>query len=462
MYVTKIGVSNIRGFTGPRSVDLTLPEGGGWIVMAGRNGSGKTTLLKALAVALAGPSVARTLVADFSGWVTQGEREGWAQAFIDRDPSRDVLRGRGRAPDGPQVLGLTWTLPPSSEPEPGLGRPARPDLAAYQPPKYGWPGAVRGPWSENPQGWFCAAYGPFRRLVGGSGEAQRLMLTPGPAGRMASLFHEDVSLAEGVSWLINLHLRNLERRQGAEELLEVVKDLLSDGLLPGAYRVVRVDSEGLWVARTDDEGHTAPSSARSRPFPLREMSDGYRTVAALVLDIVRQIQTAYGTLDAHITDDGRPEIRMPGVVIIDEIDAHLHVTWQRGIGDWLRNHFPNVQFIVSSHSPYICQAADEGGLIRLPGPDEDRPPQVVDEDLYHRVVFGSGDDAAISELFGLETPYSSRAEEHRRRFIRLERKLYDGEATDEEVAEYHELDDLLTSSMEARVTEVAARWGRGE
>ncbi|MGW7695613.1 AAA family ATPase [Streptomyces asiaticus] len=461
MYVTKIGLSNIRGFTGPRAVDLTLPESGGWIVMAGRNGSGKTTLLKALAVALGGPSVARTLVPDFTGWVSQGEREGWAQAFIARDPSRDVLRGRGRAPDGPQVLGLTWTLPPSLAPDPTLSHPVRPDLAAYQPP-YGWPGAERGPWSENPQGWFCAAYGPFRRLMGGAGEAQRLMLSPGPAGRMASLFHEDVSLAEGVSWLVNLHLRKLEGRQGAEELLEVVTNLLSDGLLPERHRVVRVDSEGLWVARTDGERPTPSSSAQSRPFPLREMSDGYRTVAALVLDIVRQIQTAYGTLDARVTDDGRPQIRMPGVVIIDEIDAHLHVTWQRRIGDWLRDHFPNIQFIVSSHSPYICQAADAGGLIRLPGPDEDRPPEAVDEDLYHRVVFGSGDDAAISELFGLETPYSSRAEKHRRRFVWLERKLYDGEASDEEVAEYHELDDLLTSSVEARVTEVAARLGRGE
>ncbi|MET8182745.1 AAA family ATPase [Streptomyces sp. NPDC005336] len=72
MYVTKIGLSNIRGFTGPRTVNLALPEGGGWIVMAGRSGSGKTTLLKALAVALGGPSVARTLVSDFSGWVSQG------------------------------------------------------------------------------------------------------------------------------------------------------------------------------------------------------------------------------------------------------------------------------------------------------------------------------------------------------------------------------------------------------
>ncbi|MET7766539.1 AAA family ATPase [Streptomyces sp. NPDC005393] len=137
MHVTKVGLSNIRGFTGPRTVNLTLPDGGGWIVMAGRNGSGKTTLLKALAVALGGPSVARTLVSDFSGWVSQGEREGWAQAYITRDPSLDVLRGRGRAPDGPQVLGLTWTCDPDPADSGVGGAHAGADAMQYEGPRVG-------------------------------------------------------------------------------------------------------------------------------------------------------------------------------------------------------------------------------------------------------------------------------------------------------------------------------------
>ena len=50
----------------------------------------------------------------------------------------------------------------------------------------------------------------------------------------------------------------------------------------------------------------------------------------------------------------------PGVVLIDEVDAHLHPTWQRRIGLWFREHFPKLQFIVSTHSPLICQAATVG------------------------------------------------------------------------------------------------------
>ncbi|MFJ9636568.1 AAA family ATPase [Streptomyces sp. NPDC101178] len=452
MYVTEFGLSSVRGFHGARAVDtLVLPQpgdGGSWTVVAGRNGSGKSTFLRALALALAGPRVARTLTQNFSGWITTGETAAWCQAAVSPDYAVDQLTGRGRGPDGRMMLGLDWTLPNADDLQRNaFGGAVQPSLSQYDGIKYRSPSAERGPWSDNPQGWFCAAYGPFRRLMGGSGEAQRLMLSPGPAGRMASLFHEDASLAEGVSWLKELRLRSLEGSEEATQLLDTVKELLSDGLLPNKYRALRVSSEGLWVA---------PADAPDRAYPLREMSDGFRTVVALVLDIVRQLQTAYGTLDSGTNSTGRPIVRMPGVVIIDEVDAHLHVTWQRAIGDWLKCHFPRIQFIVTSHSPYICQAADPGGLIRLPGPEEQRAPEVVAPDLYQRIVYGSGEDAVLSELFGLETPYSEHADNLRKRLVHLEEKVFDEEANADEVAEYKDLAAKLSSSRTARIYEMAA------
>ncbi|MDH6116599.1 AAA family ATPase [Kitasatospora sp. GAS204B] len=438
MYVTRLGISGIRGFTPAREVrQLELPQAG-WTVLAGRNGAGKTTLLRALALALGGPSVARSLVSDFSGWLTAGERAGWVQAFVRPDWSVDRLAGSGKAPKYDLKLGLQWTRP--------AGGP-RPELEAF-----GSASPERGPWAENPRGWFFAGYGPFRRLLGGAGESQRLMLSAGPVGRLATLFHEEASLAEGVSWLIDQHVRRLEGRPGAQQALDVVSALLSDGLLPDGFAVSRVDSDGLWVHRTGD----GDLNVGGPDFPLRELSDGYRTVAALVLDLVRQFQNCYGSLP----QDEHGAITLPGIVLIDEVDAHLHVSWQQRIGPWLKAHFPRVQFIVSTHSPYICQAADPGGLIRIAGLDEDAPPQPVSEELYRRIVYGSGDDAVLSELFGLESPYSARAEDARRRIGDLEGKVLAGDSTDEELAEYQELTDRLMSSLTARVDEVAARLGR--
>jgi hypothetical protein len=82
---------------------------------------------------------------------------------------------------------------------------------------------------------------------------------------------------------------------------------------------------------------------------------------------------------------------------------------------------------------------------------------VVDEELYHRVVYGSGDDAVLTELFGLDSPYSARAEALRREVIGLEERVLAGEADDAEVERYRRLSGLLSSSLSARVDEVAAR-----
>ncbi len=452
MYVSRISVQDIKSFHGPRKVDLTLtrPDGShaGWTVLAGRNGSGKTTLLRAMAFALSGPVVARSLVPGFDNWVSQGASEGRVEVEITRDTSYDRF-SQGRPPAGAVRAGLRWTTPhdTSTGGRTSGRRGAQPALDEIRYTKAQNSVARRGPWADNPAGWFCAAYGPFRRMAGGSGEVQRLMLASGPVARQASLFHEDASLAEGVAWLIEQHLRALEDRPGAAELKRTALAILQDGLLPDGYRIVDVDSEGLWVERDDHR------------FPLREMSDGFRTVAALVVDILKQMHDTLGLTVWDVKGNALFNVT-PGVVIIDEIDAHLHVSWQRRIGPWLTAHFPRIQFIVTTHSPYICQAADPGGLIRLPGVDEAQPPEVVDQDLYERVVYGSGDDAVLSDLFGLDTPYSERAELIRAEFVELEERIYDGGSSPELLARYQELKSLLTSSPTARLDEMTAHLQR--
>ncbi|NUV69524.1 ATP-binding protein [Streptomyces sp. CAI-121] len=452
MYVSRVYVENIKSFHGSRVVDLTLtrPDGthAGWTVLAGRNGSGKTTLLRALALALSGPVAARGLVQGFENWMSRGAVESSAQAKIVRDAAFDKFSASGRTQTN-FWAGLRWTAPTEGASSRKSAQPALEGIRQNPNAKSATP-AQRGPWADNPVGWFCAAYGPFRRMAGGSGEVQRLMLASGPVARQASLFHEDASLAEGVAWLIEQHLRALEGREGAAALKRAALSVLGHGLLPDGYRVEDVDSEGLWVTR---DGHR---------YPLREMSDGFRTVAALVVDLLKQIHDAFGD-EAFSGDDGEggPSLlHVPGVVIIDEIDAHLHVSWQRRIGPWLTEHFPNIQFIVTTHSPYICQAADPGGLIRLPGVEEDAAPEVVPEDLYERVVYGSGDDAVLSDLFGLDTPYSEQAERRRAEFVALESRVYEGDTSPETVERYKKLKELLTSSPAARVHEMSAQLHR--
>ncbi|GIE33878.1 ATP-binding protein [Actinoplanes italicus] len=444
VYIKEIRLEDVRGFRGARrvSLDLTRPDGtlAGWTVVAGRNGSGKTSLLRAMALAVAGPAVARGLVDDFGTWVSAGADFGLSSVWLTPDPEADGFLGDDLPAADIFRIGLGWRLlRPTS--------PNRTELRPLLRPVYFGDGVDRlaeaGPWSENPAGWFCAAYGPFRRLAGGSGEAHRLMLNTGPAGRMTSLFHEDASLAEGVTWLIEQHLRALEGRPGAAELKQAALAVLGDGLLPDGFRIHDVDSDGLWVR----DGN--------RRFPLREMSDGYRTVAALVVDLLKQLHRTYGRLAVE-ERDGTTTVTDPGVVLIDEVDAHLHVFWQKRIGVWLKRHFPRIQFIVTTHSPYVCQAADEQGLIRLPAPGEDEPPTVVDQARYERIVYGSGDDAVVSDLFGLDTPYSEEAVRLRRELVSLETDVLAGRAGADAVRRYEQLRHRLSSSPATRAVELAA------
>ncbi len=86
-----------------------------------------------------------------------------------------------------------------------------------------------------------------------------------------------------------------------------------------------------------------------KPFKLSQLSDGERGVIALVFDIARRLSQA----NPLISD---PLMEGNGVVLIDELDLHLHPRWQRNIIENLSKTFPNVQFIATTHSPQIIPA----------------------------------------------------------------------------------------------------------
>ena len=90
---------------------------------------------------------------------------------------------------------------------------------------------------------------------------------------------------------------------------------------------------------------------------LDQLSDGERSLLAIVADLIRRLSLA------------NPEISDPllgaGVVLVDEIELHLHPTWQRNVIEKLRTTFPNIQFIATTHSPFVIQSLRAGELINL-------------------------------------------------------------------------------------------------
>lgn len=426
MYITELHIQDLKCYAGEQRLSLARPDGSyaGWTVFAGRNGAGKTTLLKAIALACAGPLAGYALEGTFPRWVREGQTEARFATKLAHD-FRDQFQKSGKTAQTPFWTGLRWSKTEGSTDK--LDR----WLELAVPNRRKTPD--RGPWADAPQGWFITAYGPYRHLGPTTAEVERLSKKKVHA-RLVNLFNEAATLSEAVDWLRLVHLRALEGRDGAALLRDDVLTLLNDGLLPDGSRADRIDSDGLWVER---DGVT---------LPLEHVSDGYRTTTALVIDLVRHLHETYGELSLTVAG-GEVRCDLPGVVLIDEIDAHLHVAWQQRIGFWLKTRFPRIQFLVTTHSPFICQAASAGGIVRLPAPGETGGIRHVDEHLFTAITTGGADEAVISELFGLEHAHSDVAEEARSELATLERRILTGDASEAEEERYRALRGLLPDTM---------------
>lgn len=402
MYIDNIKLHNIRGFQN-LEFNFKRPNDtyAGWTVFTGDNGSGKSTLLKAIAIGLVGKDIARSLQPSFHRWIGNGATEGSIQLNIMRTKGDDKTNG-GKSPSAPFPSKIIMT---------NGGRETV--LQAVTPPgkKNNYTTSNRTIWSNNANGWFSCGYGPFRRIFGASSEAMQQMITPTTA-RFATMFQEAASLSEADRWLRDLNHKKLENRQAEREQLDVLLAILKDELMPNQIIIDRVDSDGLWLK--DRKGVNLAWS---------EMSDGYRAALALLIDILRHLINIYGIDDLTQKDaNGHIVIKRSGVVLIDEIDAHLHPEWQREIGFWLKRHFPQIQFLVTTHSPIICQAADLNGLFVLPEPGSDIKPYALPQQEYETVIASRPDTILRTSAFGLQNTRSPLAVANRIKFAKLEAK----------------------------------------
>lgn len=401
MYIKKIILKDVRGFKN-LEFDLQRRDGSyaGWTVFTGDNGSGKSTLLKAIAVALTGKDIARALQPSFHRWIREGAESTEATIELEIVPEQNIdsfpKKGRTAYKTFPAKITLKNT-----------GKETAIEATTNTKNTL----AERGLWTSDAAGWFSCGYGPFRRVFGASPEATRLMVGH-TTERFVTMFQEAASLYEVDQWLRNLNHKSLEGKTEEKAQLDLLLEILRDDLMPNQITVDRVDSDGLWLK--DRNGLQLAWS---------EMSDGYRAALALLADILRHLINTYGLDDLTERDEqNKIVIKKSGVVLIDEIDAHLHPEWQQDIGFWLKRHFPNLQFLVTTHSPLICQAADTNGLFVLPEPGSDAKPRALDNEEYNKVIASRPDTILLTSAFGLQNTRSPRAVAGRSEYAKLQGK----------------------------------------
>ena len=124
------------------------------------------------------------------------------------------------------------------------------------------------------------------------------------------------------------------------------------------------------------------------PLVLDHLSDGERGLLAILFDITRRLSIANPELDNPI-DEGR------GIILIDEIELHLHPLWQRQVLKRLKDTFKNCQFIVTTHSPIVLGEEKAGKIRFLDRDNEGRVFCAVPNDAY-----GLDVNRVLGELMG--------------------------------------------------------------
>jgi energy-coupling factor transporter ATP-binding protein EcfA2 len=370
VYLRSVEIDNIRAIQHLNWRLTPRMPYAGWHVVVGDNGSGKSSFLKAIGLALIGPNAAYALRQPWEQWRRQESEYGRIRLEIVRDPSVDQPSGKGRRDN---LIDFSVTVMVGSE-------------GVYGKSAWGTP-TEHDIWG-NVEGWFSASYGPFRRFRGGDPEYKTVSQSLPRLGRHLSLFDESVALSECLEWLQTLRFKQLEKDPEGAILKPLIRFINQKGFLPFEVKLHSISSTS--VKFVDGNG---------AEVDVENLSDGYRSILSMTFELIRQMAATYGA-DAVFDPDDPSRVIAPGVVLIDEIDAHLHPTWQRRVGVWFREHFPNIQFIVTTHSPIICQAADPGSVYRLPAPGTDENGRFIRGDELKRLIYGNILDAYGTEVFG--------------------------------------------------------------
>lgn len=420
MYIQKATLRNIRSIS---HFEMTFAQPAGWHVLIGDNGAGKTSVVRAIALALIGPREALGLRFAWQDWLKNSQNDGFINLVIEPS-SEDKHTGKGRRGELKTVVNeLQFKRTNDNYVTFSEGNTTKQD-----PFKYNW---------GNGSGWFSVAYGPFRRFEGGSPDWPKVFHAQPKLGAHLSVFGEDVALTEAIDWLVKLNYLVLEQKEEGN-IIEYIKQLVnSPDFLPHQAQLFNISSDG--VKFKDGNNNT---------LSVNQLSDGFRSILSLTFELIRQLVRVYDSKKVfQEIAQGNMVIPMPGIVIIDEIDAHLHPTWQTRIGNWFIKYFPNIQFIVTTHSPLVCRACKKGSIWRLTAPGSHEESREITGTEKDRLIYGNILDAYSTELFGQTPVISEESDAKLERLGRLDMLAAFGNISEEEEKERVHLQHIFQTDV---------------
>lgn len=369
MYVKRLNVYEFRCF-GAAELELQYPgrqaepisDISNVNLILGDNGGGKTSVLRALAIAVLAPALLE------SGFVPSR----LVRRTDDDTPRKSLLKIEGIATaNEKQKTSRKRKLELLARLEMRGGRGNLDRLHLESTPESPISDLIFDDYSP---AFFVAGYGATRRVETGEFSESSARRSRGLRyQRVAGLFEDHVALRPLQSWLPRL-TSDLGKQDAAITQLRRV-------LPPQIAFTGEQDEENQYLFQLN--GNTSPFSS---------LSDGYKAFIGFASDLV-----------SHLVDVAPPKTaidEIPGLVLVDEIDLHLHPEWQRTVVPALAAAFPRIQFVFTSHSALVASTVKKENVF-LTDLDNAGVPTVrqSDENVFGR----SAEQLLLSSYFGLTT-----------------------------------------------------------
>lgn len=376
MYAKRLDIYAFKAF-GKARLDLQYPGRAGADLpqlrnvnlILGDNGGGKSSVLRALAIAILAPALME------SGFIAyrlvrrgKPEEHNYDKAFLKifgkAGPGEFQLRQEGTK------ISTAIELIARIEKRGGrsLDRINLEDTPASP--------LTEQLFDDYSPAFFVAGYGATRRVETGDFSPSSARRARGLRyQRVAGLFEDHLALVPLQSWLP--HIQRVDPRRFVEAI-ELLNAVLPDNI---EFRGEQDQEDDQYVFLFD--GVNTPFAA---------LSDGYRAFIGWVGDLISHLN--------EVASPDKPLVAQSGLVLVDEIDLHLHPSWQREVIPKLAAAFPKLQFVFTSHSPLVASTVQRQNVfITDTAADGSAELKQLDE-----IVFGrSAEQLLLSSYFGLET-----------------------------------------------------------